>query len=261
VSELDLLIDLHLRNDRQGPGGDSETERAVELAGLPGCLPGRVPLQILDVGCGTGASSLSLARALDARVTAVDAAAPFVDRLRERAAAEGLADRVRAEVGRMESLAFEDERFDVVWSEGAVYHMGFAEGARAWRRLLRPGGVIAISELTWTTAERPADIEAHWTAAYPGIATASGNLRRLEAAGYAPAGFFFLPDACWEENYYAPLRAGVPAFLERHGRSDAVRRLVAAEEAEMALYRDRGAWYGYAFYIARKTVGATVGGE
>jgi len=248
MTELDLIIDLHLRHDRQGPGGDEETLRALGLTRLSTSER----LEVADIGCGTGASSLVLAQALNARVTAIDAAAPFVERTRQRAEAAGLAGRIAAVVGQMESLAFEDGRFDLIWSEGAIYNMGFAAGLRAWKRLLRPGGVIAVSELTWMTRERPADVDGHWSAAYPGIDTAAGKLREVESAGYAPLGMFFLPPTCWVENYYGPLRAGFPAFLERQGHSDQARRIVEAEEAEIALYRDRGAWYGYAFYIARK---------
>lgn len=251
MTEMDPIIDLHLPHDRLGPGGDEQTRRAIEMAGLVASPS----LSIIDIGCGTGASSLVLAEALGARVAAVDAAEPFVRRVRERAAARGLGDRIDARVGSMEALADENARFDAVWSEGAIYCMGFQAGLAAWRRLLRPGGVLAVSELTWTTAKRPAGVEAHWTRNYPGIATAAEKLALVEAAGYAPLSMFFLPAECWLTNYYEPLRASLPAFLERHGDSAAARAVVAETEAEMALYRDWGEWFGYAFYIARALPG------
>lgn len=252
MSELDLILDLHLRNARQGPGSASETRRAIELARLDP----RERLVVADLGCGTGASSVVLAKTLNAHVIALDFAAPFIDRLRARVSEEGLSDRIEGVVGLMESLPFRDEQFDVIWSEGAIYTIGFGEGLRAWRRCLRPGGVVAVTEMTWTTATRPERVEAHWTAEYPGIATASAKLRIVEEEGYEPLGLFFLPSDCWERNYYEPLRAGFPAFLARHGHSEPARRIVHAEEAEMSLFREYGAWYGYAFYIARKVGGS-----
>lgn len=254
MSDLDLLIDLHERNARQGPGGEGETLRAVEVAGLGvrlevGLYAGR-SLEVCDIGCGTGASALVLARALDARVTAVDAAPAFIERLRERAVAAGLGGVIDARVGSMESLPFADASFDVVWSEGAIYNMGFDAGVRAWRRLLRCGGVLAFTELSWTTAARPAEIEAYWTAEYPGIRTAGENLSALEGAGYRVLGCFLLPGSCWVEHYYGPLAAGFGAFLDRHGHGEEARAIVEAEEREMRLYREFGAWYGYVFYIA-----------
>lgn len=247
MNELDLIIDLHLRNDRQGPGGEEEMRRALELA-RPGPAGG---LAVADIGCGTGAATLRLAAWLGARVTAIDAAPAFIERLRERAEQSGLGARIDARVGRMESLPFREGEFDLIWSESAIYNMGFAAGVRAWRRFLRPGGVLAVSDLTWTTASRPADVARYWTREYPGIATASANVRTLEEAGYQPLGFFFVPPRCWEEHYYAPLRDGFQAFLDRHGRSREALALVETEKAEMRLYHAMGKWYGYAFYIAR----------
>jgi len=248
MNDLSLLIDLHLRNDRQGPGSDAETRRAIEIARLD---PNK-QLAIADIGSGTGASSFVLAETLNGHITAVDFAEPFIERLREQAAAKGMSDRIEPMVGQMESLPFNDAQFDVIWSEGAIYNMGFVEGLRAWRRYLRQDGVIAVSEITWTTAHRPAVVESHWNREYPGIATASDKLQLVEQEGYAPLGVFFLPPECWEAHYYKQLHAAFPAFSERHGNTEAAQQIIKAEEAEMALYRDYGQWYSYAFYIARK---------
>ncbi len=248
IPGFDLILDLHIRQDRQGPGSDIETRRALDLARIDRSRK----LSVSDLGSGTGASTLVLANELDAHVTAVDFAPGFVDRLRERADQAGLSAQISAMVGEMQALPFNEEQFDVIWSEGAIYNIGFAEGLRAWRRFLRPGGVIGVSELTWTTSQRPAEIEAHWGAEYPGIATAPQKLEVMEAEGYEPLGMFFLPRDCWEEHYYTPLSAAFAGFLDRHGASEAARELVSAEQAEIDLYRRFGRWYSYGFYIARR---------
>ena len=177
---------------------------------------------------------------------------PFVERLRARVDQAGLGDRIEASVGDMTDLPFEDAQFDAIWSEGAIYNMGLSAGLKAWRPLLKPGGIIAVSELSWTSSQRPPEIDQHWETEYPGIATIPENLRTFEGAGFRSIAVFMLPAHCWTRNYYEPTRAGFDAFLERHDHSDAARQLVALEEEEMRLYERFGEWYGYGFYVARK---------
>jgi len=250
MDDLDLLIDLHRANDRQAPGSDESTRQAMALARLD---PTRA-LRVADLGCGTGASTLTLAETLPhAEVVALDMLPAFVERLDERLVAAGVRDRVTSVVGDMAALPFDDAEFDVIWSEGAIYNIGFEDGARAWRRHLRADGVLVVSELTWTTPERPREIEDHWTAEYPGIGTVQDKLQQLERAGYRPTGFFFLPDDCWTDHYHGPLAEGLDDFIARHesgGHGDAARRLAAAEIAEADLRRRFGRWFGYAFYVA-----------
>jgi SAM-dependent methyltransferase len=255
MTEFKLLLDLHLRNDRQGPGGDESTRQALAMTGLRPSPD----LAVADLGCGTGAASLILARDLEARVTAVDAAEPFIARLRERAAVAGLADRIDARQGLMEEPPFAEGSLDLIWSEGAIYNIGFADGVRGWRRLLRPGGVLAVTELSWLTDRRPEEVEAYWNEAYPGMASASGNLHTLEAEGFQTIGLFVLPTECWWKNYLDPLRKGFPAFLARHGESAAAREIVAAEEAEMDILHAGSECCGYVFFIARRWDGPEAG--
>jgi len=77
-----LMVDLHRDGMRQGPGSDEETLHALELTRLDGAAA----LQVADIGCGTGASTLVLARNLpSARIMAVDLFPEFLDILAERA--------------------------------------------------------------------------------------------------------------------------------------------------------------------------------
>ena len=248
--DLALLVDLHRRNDRLGPGGNAETLRALEMTGLDLAAP----LRVADVGCGTGASVLVLAKALRSPIIAVDLVPAFLAELRSRAERAGLADRIETVAGSLDALPFEPESLDLLWSEGAIYLVGFEGGLRLWRRFLKPGGVLAVTEITWTTDERPAELDAHWTREYPGIATAGTKLRQIESAGYEPLGHFMLPPACWDA-YYGPLRAGFEAFLKRHAESDAARAIVEAESHEMQLHERYTSFFTYGFYLARRRGG------
>lgn len=247
MDSLELIIDQHLNNPRQGPGGEAEFRRALDLC----ALDKSADLRVADIGSGTGAATLLLASELNAQVTAVDFLAPFIEKLADRADRAGLAERVDAIVASMEDLPFAPDHFDLIWSEGAIYNMGFRAGIEYWRQFLKPGGVLAVSEITWTTASRPAQVEDFWHAAYPEIATASEKFSALEQAGYSPLGYFTLGEHCWLDNYYQPLQAQKAEFVQRHGGSDEVIALANELDEEQALYQEFKAFYSYGFYIAR----------
>lgn len=246
--ELQLLIDLHKGAKRQGPGGDKETEQAIDLA----LIDRSAPLKIADIGCGTGSSTLILARLLNAKITAVDFLQDFLDVLETRAKREGVADKITPVCSSMDNLPFEDEEFDVIWSEGAIYNIGFEKGIVAWKRYLQAGGLLVASEISWITNTRPTEISEHWESEYPEIGMASSKIKVLEENGYSPIGYFVLPEHCWLENYYGPLQSSFQDFLNRNGKSQDARALVEAERQEIMLYEKYKAHYSYGVYIARK---------
>jgi SAM-dependent methyltransferase len=249
MDNLHLLIDLHQANPRQGPGDDEQTALALRLTGLDPAAP----LRVADIGCGTGASTLALARLLpQASITAVDFLPAFLTQLQRCTAAAGVSGRVTALEASMESLPLGEGQFDLLWSEGAIYNMGFENGVKSWRRFLKPGGVLAVSELTWTTGHRPPELQAHWEREYPEVDTASAKIGVLERHGYSPLGCFVLPASCWLDNYYRPLQAGFGDFLSRHAHSAAARAVVSEHEQEIALYEKHKASFGYGFYVAQK---------
>ena len=247
-TQLQLLMDFHCQATRQGPGGEVETRRAMELAGLDRSGP----LRIADIGCGTGASTLLLASELDAEITAVDFLQDFLDELASRARNHGVIDRIATLNCSMDGLPFAEDEFDVIWSEGAIYNIGFEAGVSAWSRFLKPGGKLIVSEITWLSAKRPLDVQAYWGAAYPEIDVASSKIRILERHGYCPEAYFVLPKHCWLENYYQPMESRFDDFLERHGQSEQAKAIVAEEKQEIALYEKNSAYYSYGFYVAKK---------
>ncbi len=248
MDDLTLLIDLHRDGERQGPGGDDETRLAISLSGLRA----RTNLRIADIGCGTGAATRVLAHELDTTVTAVDLLPDFIHDLDIAADRAKLRERITTLIASMDALPFAAQSFDAIWSEGAIYNMGFASGIRAWRRLLKPDGILAVSELTWLTQARPAELQRHWLQQYPEVDTAAAKIALLEANGFSPLAYFTLPQQCWLDNYYRPLQARFAGFLARHGNSGAAEAIVAAEQNEIALYERNMAFVGYGYFIAKK---------
>jgi len=245
---IELLVDLHKEGLRQGPGSETTTLKALELMRLP---PGG-PFRMAELGCGTGAASLALAAALDVQITAVDLFPEFLDVLVERARQRSVSDRITTQACSMDDLPFPAETFDMIWSEGAVYNIGFEQGVAYWHRFLRPGGFLAVSEIIWLAPNPPLEIQGHWDVEYPEMGTASAKMDILERHGYAPTGFFVLPQDCWTKEYYDPLQQRTPAFLKRHNHSAEAREIVEAEKKEIDLYQRYQDWFGYGFFVARK---------
>ncbi|GJL71481.1 MAG: methyltransferase type 11 [Nitrosomonas sp.] len=244
----ELLIDLHKGNARQGPGGDEQTKLALNLAGLSNASQ---PLQAADIGCGTGHSTLVLAEQLNATITAVDLFSDFLDVLTADAEKRGLADKITTLACSMNDLPLKEGSLDVIWTEGAIYNMGFEKGITYFKRFLKPGGILAASEITWLTQIRPREITNHWKAEYPEIATAAQKIQIFEEQEFMLKGYFPLPQSCWIENYYIPLENSFDTFLAKHDSGEA-QAIIDAKKTEIALYKAYRDYYSYGFYITQK---------
>ena len=135
---------------------------------------------------------------------------------------------------------------DLLWSEGAAYNIGFANALRLWRPLLAPNGIAVLSECTWLSDDRPADVAAFWHAAYPVMGTITENIERAEHAGYNVLDTHTLPAEAWDD-YYAPIFQAVEAGNAAH-----LDPAFTAELAqERAIWRASRGSYGYVFYSAK----------
>jgi SAM-dependent methyltransferase len=247
---MELFFELFSGLPRQGPGNPDSTRRALSM--LP---PLGAGARVLDLGCGTGAQAFELARCSAADIVCLDLHAPFVAELNAKAAELGLAHRVRAQAGDMGRLDFPPESFDAIWSEGAIYNIGFDRGLAEWRGLLKPGGWLAVSELCWLTPAPPDECAAFFAAEYPAMRDAAANLAAVERSGYRPAGHFTLPPSAWWDEYYAPLERKIPAFLALHPGDAASQEVAGAARREIEMLRKYPDAYGYVFFAMRKAPG------
>lgn len=105
-------------------------------------------LRVLDIGCGGGLLSESLAR-LGAEVTAIDPAGGNIAIAARHAASAGLAIDYRAVSA--EELAASGARYDVVCAMEVIEHVvDFRAFARLVCSLARPGGLILFATLNRT---------------------------------------------------------------------------------------------------------------
>ena len=248
MTELELIIDLHKNSERQGPGSEEETLKALDFMDLPRDRE----LKITDIGCGSGGQTITLAKNLNGQITAVDLFPEFLDELNEKSQKKGLTEKIIRLEKSMDDLPFNDKEFDIVWSEGAIYNIGFESGIKKWKNYLKVGGYLAVSEITWITNSRPKEIEEFWTQEYPEIDTASNKIKILENNGYTLVGYFYLTQNSWIENYNKPMEARFETFLKRNNNSELARKVVKENKVEIELYQKYKDYYSYGFYIAKK---------
>lgn len=248
MTEFEYIIDLHRNSERQGPGSEADTLKALNFMNLPDDRP----LVIADIGCGSGGQTLTIANNTNSIIKAVDLFPEFLEELEIKAQEKQLDHRIKTIQASMNTLPFSKNEFDVIWSEGAIYNIGFEKGIKRWREFLKPGGYLAVSEITWITGSRPKAIEDFWTTEYPEIGRPSEKIRQLEYNGYTLAGYFFLPPESWTDSYYAPMQGRFNDYLERNDHAEAARQVVEENRKEIALYNEFKDYYSYGFYIARK---------
>lgn len=226
---------------RKGPGSEASTLRALALCPLP------TRPAVADFGCGSGASTLVLAQKLQVPILAFDADGTALDDLWEAARTRDLLHWVTLCPGDMADPGLTQESLDLIWSEGAVTHLGFAEGICRWKKLLRPGGVIAVTDATWFEPNPPEEARRAWAKWYPTMATEAENLQSARDSGLEVLGHFRLPSQDWWD-YYNPVAA---RFKQFDGDENLV-EVIQGQRFEMDLYRRTGTSYGYVFYILQK---------
>lgn len=138
--------------------GAAVTEAVVAAANVtPGVAPSVTPGvgRVLDVACGSGEPSISIAALLkgSGQVVGVDMAEAPLEVARERARQRGLqnVEYLQADV---HALPFADQSFDRVTSRlGVMFFDDLAGALGEMHRVLKPGGQVAL--LTWGAMEQP----------------------------------------------------------------------------------------------------------
>lgn len=246
MSPEDLFYRIFKLLPRQGPGCKEATRRVFRhLPPLP------ENAAILDIGCGSGTQTLDLAALTSGRITAVDNHQPFLDALAARAERDGLNDRITIVRASMDNLPFGPGQFDLIWSEGAIFIMGFKQGLAAWRPLVNGGGHLVVSDAAWFEPDPPRELVAWWEKQGYVPLTEPEKMEQVRRAGLEIVAMERLPDAGWWEHYYVPMLEQVARFGKIYGDDPALKAVLDSFQHEAEMYRTYKRYYGYTFFVLR----------
>jgi SAM-dependent methyltransferase len=120
-------------------------EKIVELLKDQDLKPGTT--RVLDLGCGKGANSITLARQFGFQTHGIDLFEPFIEEARQRAQGMGIGDKCRFEQGDISQAITGPGDYDMVlliWMGGVLGDA--AQSIRRIRQLIRPGGLMVIGD-------------------------------------------------------------------------------------------------------------------
>ncbi|MDE5093897.1 MAG: class I SAM-dependent methyltransferase [Trichodesmium sp. St11_bin5] len=80
------------------------------------------------MGCGTGGQMMVIANHKSGNITAIDLSPIFIDIFNINSQKLSLQNRVNGIVALMNNFPFQNEELNLIWSEIAIYNIGFERG-------------------------------------------------------------------------------------------------------------------------------------
>jgi SAM-dependent methyltransferase len=241
-----IFFEIHQNLPREGPGRNEYTRKAFNM------LPKLNQPEILDIGCGPGVPTIELAKISKGVVIGIDIHQPYLDELNKKVRKEKLEKRVKAVNKSMFNMDFPKDSFDIIWSEGSIFIIGFEKGLLEWKQYIKPKGFLVVHEMTWLKHNPPKEINDYWRKMYSGIATIEKNLEIINRCNYKLIGHFPLQEDAWWDFYYNPLEQRLNKLKIKYRNNADALRVINEEQKEIDLYSKYYEWYGSVFYIMQR---------
>jgi SAM-dependent methyltransferase len=225
------------------PGAGRYLREAGRLAGL------ERQSRVLAATSNSPEAAALLAEEFGCRVTAFDFEPQRLSLARDIAVRRGVADLITFDLVDPESADYPDAFFDLFSAEGgALTYLGRKESLAFARRILRPGGYLAFSDLVYTADEVPAAVRAAFEGDDEEIPRDGSYLALLSAEGFGVIAKELLDRAGWD-RYYEAMRQRIAEGFGAFAK-ESFRRAMADE---ISAYYDRGGKeaVGYLFGLAK----------
>jgi ubiquinone/menaquinone biosynthesis C-methylase UbiE len=187
--------------------------------------------RILDIGCGSGIPTLELARLSQGNIIGIDIDQLALDRFTSKIKEAGLADRVQAINCSILDMDFPDECFDIIWSEGSIFVIGFERGLQKWKHLLKPGGSMVVHDEQGNVREK---------------------LEQISNCGYELLGYFTLSKETWWTEYFAPLEKLVNETRSKYPYCQSVLEEIQQAQVELDMYKKYPERNSSVYFVMKK---------
>jgi SAM-dependent methyltransferase len=244
---MEYFYELFEALPRGGPGDNESTRRAFNT--IPKLL-GR-PL-ILDIGCGPGVQTIELAKISKGTIIALDNHQAFLNKLMKKAKDEKLLDHIVPKNNSMLDMDFDKNTFDIIWSEGALYFMGFQNGLRRCHQLLKNDGFLAVTEIVYLVNDPPAPLIQHFEKEYPDIKAVKDKIDLIQNERFHLISNFTLPESSWLDNFYLPMEEELARLNRKYQGNEIALGIFEEMKNEIKLYKKFSDFYGYEFFIMQK---------
>ena len=244
---IEYIYELCEALPRSGPGDNKHTKRAFNSIPQPLNQP-----FILDIGCGQGMQTIELAKISNGKIIALDNHQGFLDMLMKQAKKQGFEEKIIPKNMSMIDMDFEKETFDIIWSEGALYFMGFQDGLKRCHQLLKDKGYLAVTELVYTTSNTPTDVVEYFDSEYPDIKNIAEKIKIIKEEGFSLISNFTLPESAWLNNYYLPIEKEISSLNKKYQGNEVALSIFNGFRKEVDFYKKYSKFYGYEFFVMQK---------
>ncbi len=186
---------------------------------------------ILDIGCGSGVSTMELAKLCDGRILALDIDEHALNRLDAKIKKAGLSHRMKTLKRSMTDMDFPEQSFDIIWAEGSIYAVGFEKGLRDWARFLKPRGFLMVHDETGNLQEK---------------------LRKISSCGYDLIDYFILDQEVWWNEYCVPLQKLIDEMRPGCAGDSNALALIDQNQREIDMFKVTPEQYHSTCFIMRK---------